>query len=87
VLLEERFPDGKYRDVPGFCKVATRKEIAAQGESLNPGRYVGVVAKIVDDGEFRARFEELHEELAALNAKAHALEETIDRNAARLMEG
>jgi type I restriction enzyme M protein len=85
-LFKARFPDGTYRDIPGFCKVATRAEIAAQGESLNPGRYVGVVARTVDDGEFRARFAALHEELAALNAKAHALEETIDRNAARLME-
>jgi type I restriction enzyme M protein len=85
-LFKARFPDGTYRDIPGFCKVATRAEIAAQGESLNPGRYVGVVARTVDDGEFRARFAALHEELAALNAQAHALEETIDRNATRLME-
>ncbi len=86
-LFEERFPEGKYRDVPGFCKVATRKEIAAQGASLNPGRYVGVVAQQQDDGEFRARFEALHEELAALNAEAHRLEEVIERNAERLLEG
>ena len=32
----------KYHDVPGLCKVATLKEIEAQGWSLNPGRYVGV---------------------------------------------
>ncbi len=34
----------KYADVPGLCKVATLKEIEAQGWSLNPGRYVGVAA-------------------------------------------
>ena len=34
----------KYADVPGLCKVATIKEIEAQGWSLNPGRYVGVAA-------------------------------------------
>ena len=86
-LFDERFPEGQYRDVPGYCKVASRKEIEAQGASLNPGRYVGVVAQQHDDGEFRARFEALHEELAALNAEAHRLEEIIDRNAERLMEG
>ena len=32
----------KYTDVLGLCKVATIKEIEAQGWSLNPGRYVGV---------------------------------------------
>ncbi len=85
-LFRERFPDGSYQDIAGFCKVATRAEIAAQGDSLNPGRYVGVVAQTVDDGEFRARFEELHETLATLNAQAHSLEEIIDRNAERLLE-
>jgi type I restriction enzyme M protein len=35
VLLKETFPDGKYVDVGGLCKVATRAEIEAQG--LEPG--------------------------------------------------
>lgn len=30
-MLEEYFPDGKYVDVGGLCKVATRAEIEAQG--------------------------------------------------------
>src|SRR5690606_16636290 len=34
----------KYADVAGLFKVATVKEIEAQGWSLNPGRYVGVAA-------------------------------------------
>ncbi len=80
-LLDERFPDGKYADVAGFCKAAARKEIAAQGASLNAGRYVGVVAHKVDDVELRVRFEELHERLAELNAESSRLAETIDRYA------
>ena len=43
-LIKEHFPDGKYVDVPGLCKVATRAEIEAQGWSLNPGRYTGSAA-------------------------------------------
>jgi type I restriction enzyme M protein len=31
----------KYEDVDGFCKVATRDDIAAQGFILTPGRYTG----------------------------------------------
>ena len=50
--MAERFPDGAYADVPGFCKVATIAEIEAQGWSLNPGRYVGVAAGEEDDGDF-----------------------------------
>ncbi len=41
--LREVFGDKPaYADIAGLCKAATRKEIEAQGFSLNPGRYVGV---------------------------------------------
>ena len=50
--LKETFPKSKYVDVPGLCKVATLKEIEAQGWSLNPGRYVGVTEKGEDDFDF-----------------------------------
>src|SRR5262249_16004679 len=38
-LMKEKFPRGKYADVPGLCKVAALAEIEGQGWSLNPGRY------------------------------------------------
>ena len=84
-LTRAHFPDGAYRDVPGLCKAATRAEIAAQGWSLNPGRYVGVAARAADEGDFAARLEELHEELTALNAEARELEERIDENVAMIV--
>ena len=40
-----------YADVPGLCKAATFEEIEAQGWSLNPGRYVGVVDLIRFGGQ------------------------------------
>lgn len=41
--LQSRFPDAKYTDVVGLCKVADKKEYAdEQDYSLNAGRYVGV---------------------------------------------
>jgi len=40
---------GKYKDIPGFCKVTTLEEIAKNGYVLTPGRYVGV-AEEEDDG-------------------------------------
>lgn len=69
--LTERFPEGKYRDVVGLCKVATigkiyddkgkfvgyeDDSIGDQDFSLNPGRYVGVV--IEDDGLTQDEFKQ-----------------------------
>ncbi|MEZ4499874.1 MAG: hypothetical protein R2839_07290 [Thermomicrobiales bacterium] len=62
-----------------MCKVATLTEIAAQGWSLNPGRYVGVAARETDDIDFAERLQELHEELERLNAEARVLEERMTR--------
>ena len=86
-MLEEKFPDGKYMDVPGLCKVATIQEIEAQGWSLNPGRHVGVAERKEDDFDFRERLEELNEELEMLNAEARELEGRIAENVMKLMEG
>lgn len=85
-LLAEYFPDDAYRDVPGLCKVATRAEIAAQGWSLNPGRYVGVAARPAEEFDFTERLEELNEELERLNTEARELEERIAQNVAALLE-
>lgn len=86
-MLQEKFPDGRYVDVLGLCKVATMAEIEAQGWSLNPGRYVGVAEREADDFVFAERLEELNEELEVLNAEARELEERIAENVAKLLEG
>jgi type I restriction enzyme M protein len=86
MLMKEHFPKGKYVDVAGLCKVATVKEIEAQGWSLNPGRYVGVAARPEDDGDFHEKLEELNEELEKLNGEARELEERIGENVTRLLE-
>ena len=84
--LAEAFPGGRYRDVPGLCKAATRAEIAAQDGSLNPGRYVGVApGQVVEDEEFRSKLEALQEELEGLNAEAAGLQARIAENVAELL--
>ena len=83
--LLERWPDGKYQDVIGLCKVAKLEGedgIKDQDYSLNAGRYVGVV--IEDDGmtksEFRETMQGLHTEFSQLNDEALALQAEIDKN-------
>ena len=86
-LLKAQFPKLNYTDVAGLCKVANRKEIEAQGWSLNPGRYVGVAAGVeVSNADFMEQFETLTEEFEALNAEARELERRIVSNAAKVME-
>ena len=86
-MLTEKFPEGKYVDVPGLCKVASVEEIKAQGFSLNPGRYVGVAEGEDDEGDFFERLRALNEELAALNVEGHELEARIAENAVKLLAG
>lgn len=89
--LLERFPDGKYEDVVGLCKVAKLEGedgIIDQGYSLNPGRYVGVV--IEDDGmtaeEFKEEIFGLNEEFRKLNKEAKELESKIEENLDKLVK-
>lgn len=85
-MMKETFPDGKYKDVPGLCKMATIKKITEQGYSLNPGRYVGVAEREEEDFDFKEKLEELNEVLERLNAEARNLEERISGNVKKLLE-
>ena len=83
--LLERWPEGKYQDVIGLCKVAKLEGedgIKDQDYSLNAGRYVGVV--IEDDGmteqEFADTMKGLHSEFSQLNAEALKLQAEIEKN-------
>ncbi len=83
--LLERWPEGKYQDVIGLCKVAKldgEDGVRDQDYSLNAGRYVGVV--IEDDGmteqEFADTMRGLHSEFSQLNAEAQKLQAEIEKN-------
>ena len=83
--LLERWPEGKYQDVIGLCKVAKLEGedgIIDQDYSLNAGRYVGVV--IEDDGmteqEFADTMRGLNTEFSQLNEEALKLQQEIEKN-------
>ena len=80
--LQERFPDGKYEDVVGLCKVVTtlgEDGLAEQDYSLNAGRYVGVVVE--DDGlteqEYKDSMLQFLEQFTSLSEDARKIEEQI----------
>lgn len=88
--LETHFPEGKYRDVIGLCKVATIEEedgIKDQDYSLNPGRYVGV--NIEDDGlteeEFKNKIANLSLEYDELEAQSNDLQAKIQEVLSKIL--
>ncbi len=69
-----------YADIAGFCKSATRAEIAAHGHVLTPGRYVGA-EEVEDDGDpFEEKMPRLVAELRAQFAESAKLEQAIKAN-------
>lgn len=83
--LMDRWPDGKYQDVIGLCKVAKLEGedgIIDNDYSLNAGRYVGVV--IEDDGmtaeEFKEEMLNLNAEFTSLSNGAKVLVDEIEKN-------
>lgn len=84
--LRHRFPEGRYRDVLGLCKVVTRAEIAVADWSLTPGRYVGVAAAEEDeDFDFEQTIADIHTELKELNTEAIGLAGKIEVNFEKLV--
>jgi type I restriction enzyme M protein len=83
--LTSRFPDGKYTDIEGLCKIVTQQDIAAKDYSLSPGRYVGVDTMTGDDFDYEERLNEIHIELDGLNEEAIQLAQTISENFKEVM--
>jgi len=78
--LTSRFPEGKYVDIDGLCKIAYRAEIADNDYSLTPGRYVGVQDQIDHDFDYETEMGIIKEELKELNADANVLADQIQTN-------
>jgi type I restriction enzyme M protein len=69
---------GKYEDVDGFCKSASRDDIAKNGDSLSPGRYIGTEeVESESDEDFNTRMLSLTAQLSEQLAESRRLEELI----------
>jgi type I restriction enzyme M protein len=75
--LKEQFPEGKYQDVEGLCKIVELGEVEENDFSLTPGRYVGYSIEIDEDFDYKGRMTEIHEELGTLNDEANVLMKQI----------
>ena len=79
--LQERFPDGKFRDVEGLVRLVSLDEIAAHDWSLAPGRYVGVAPDEDEEGfDFVEVLRSIHVDLKGLNEQAAELAARIAKN-------
>lgn len=67
------FPENKYQDIEGLCKVTTLEEIEENDYSLTPGRYVGFKIEIDEDFDYKGAMEEIHSELASLHEESQKL--------------
>jgi type I restriction enzyme M protein len=76
--------EGKYKDIPGFCKNVTTEEIRTHAHILTPGRYVGA-EKVEDDGEpFDKKMKRLAKTWRGQKAEAVRLDVAIAENLKRL---
>ncbi|EIL8370202.1 SAM-dependent DNA methyltransferase [Vibrio alginolyticus] len=71
--LRDNFPENKYQDVEGLCKIVDRAEVAENDYSLTPGRYVGYRIQIDENFDYKARIQEINTELSELNSSANDL--------------
>jgi type I restriction enzyme M protein len=72
--------NGKYEDFDGFCKSVTREEIAKNGDSLSPGRYIGTEeVESENDEDFATRMQKLTAQLSVQLEETHRLEDAISK--------
>lgn len=75
---------GEYKDVAGFCKSASKEEIAKNGYVLTPGRYVGVEDEIDDGIPFAEKMQKLEADLKQYFSEGEKLEKEILENLRKL---
>jgi type I restriction enzyme M protein len=75
---EKGYP--KYKDVCGYCKVATIDEISKNNFVLTPGRYVGAEDIEDDDEPFEKKMKRLTQEYSKYSEEAKKLDIEIRKN-------
>ncbi|MBT1699630.1 type I restriction-modification system subunit M [Fulvivirgaceae bacterium PWU4] len=81
----DRFPERKYMDIEGFCKIVTLSDVRENDYSLTPGRYVGITMTADDGFDYKTRLAEINKELEQLNKAAVKISKTISKNIEELI--
>jgi type I restriction enzyme M protein len=71
---------GKYQDVGGFCKLATKEEIQNHGYKLAPGIYVGTETAEEDDTPFEEKMKVFKDKLFHQFEESSKLASEIKKN-------
>jgi type I restriction enzyme M protein len=69
--LLEYFPENKYVNVEGLCKIVDLEEIKENDYTLTPGRFVGYKIQVDEDFDYKTRMSEIHKKLDQLNNQAN----------------
>ncbi len=80
---EWKSKEGKYEDIPGFCKSEKLERVKELNYVLTPGRYVGLPDD-EDDFDFTERFTKLKAELEQQLAEEEQLNKTILENLSKI---
>jgi type I restriction enzyme M protein len=83
-LMNESFPGGKYVDVAGLCKFATRAEIEEKGWVLSPGRYIDIVNDEISDEDFEEKMGGLAKKLQRMFKESEELEKKVKDNLGKI---
>ena len=75
--LIKSFPNKKYEDIEGLCKIANLDEITENDYTLNPGRYVGYSINVDNDFDYKGRMNEIKNELSKLQTDSDELTKII----------
>ena len=73
-----KWTSGDYEDIDGFCRSVSREEIAKNGDSLSPGRYIGTEENESEsDEDFHTRMTGLVTQLSEQLEESRQLEDKI----------
>ena len=82
--VETTFPDGTYRDIPGFCRSVSLAEIKEADYALTPGRYVGMAEAAADDEPLDEKIARLTAQLQEQFAESDRLQAVVREQLGRL---